>query len=65
MEWYEMPETSEEERARKEISECNYCINRLIGTMREMGVPEKDWGNNVMIKEYIERMEKAKKVLKN
>ena len=28
--WYEMPETTEKEKASKEIAECNYCINGLI-----------------------------------
>lgn len=63
MKWYEMPETNAEERAKKEIEECNYCINGLINTMKQMRVPKKDWGKNVMIKTYIERIEKAKVIL--
>lgn len=64
MNWWEMPETTVEEQAKKEIEECKYCINGLIQSMRQMKVPEKDWGKNVMVQTYLERIEKAKEVLK-
>jgi hypothetical protein len=61
--WYEMPETTEKERAEKEIAECNYCINGLINSMRKMRIPQKDWGKNAMIQTYLKRIEKAKLVI--
>jgi hypothetical protein len=64
MNWFEMPETTEKQRAEKEIAECNHCINGLLQTMKKMRVPKKEWGNNVMIKAYLNRIEKAKLILK-
>ena len=61
--WYEMPENTREEKLQKEIAECNYCIRGLKDTMRRMGIKRNDWDNNVMIKAYIERIEKAKQEL--
>jgi hypothetical protein len=63
MKWYEMPETTDKEKAEKEIAECNYCINGLIKTMRTMKVPEREWGKNIMIKTYLERINKARLIL--
>lgn len=63
MNWFEMPENTAAEKAQKEIAECNYCINGLIRTMKQMRVPQKDWGNNVMVKTYLQRIERAKVVL--
>jgi hypothetical protein len=44
----------------KKIAECNYCINGLFKTMKQMRVPEKEWGKNAMVKTYTERINKAR-----
>lgn len=64
MSWWEMPESTEEEKARKEMEECRHCIAQTVGVMQRMGVPEKEWKSNVMIKEYMRRMEEADKILR-
>ena len=48
-----------------EIDECNRCIACLSHTMREMGVSDEEIPNNVMIKAYMERYEKAKAELRS
>lgn len=63
MNWYDMPEGTKIERAEKEISECNYCINGLVKTMKQMGVSQEHWGKNVIIQGYLERIEKAREIL--
>lgn len=55
MNWYDMPEGTKIERAEKEISECNYCINGLVKTIKQMGVSQEHWGKNVIIQGYLER----------
>lgn len=54
-----------EEELRNEISECNSCIASLSNLMMTMyGSKQKDIEKNVMIKEYMKRLEKAKEELK-
>ena len=48
----------------EDIAECNYCINGLCRTMRQMRVPQSQWGNNVMIKTYLERIARNKEQIK-
>lgn len=59
-----MPEETKIERAEKEISECNYCINGLVKTMKQMGVSQDHWGKNVIIQGYLKRIEKAREILR-
>ena len=61
--WIDMPENTEEEKLRKEIAECNYCINGLCNTMHSLRVPKKQWGENVMVKEYLRRIDIAREKL--
>jgi len=63
MNWFEMPEATEQERARKEIAECNHCISGLITTIKQMRIPKQQWKDNVMVKAYLERIKKAKLIL--
>jgi len=64
MNYYDMPENTEEEKAKKEIAECNYCINGVCKTMRQMKVPQNQWRNNMMIKAYLDRIRKAESILR-
>lgn len=64
MNWFEMPETTQIEKAQKEIAECNYCINGLCKTMKQMKIPQTQWNQNVMVKTYLDRIENAKQTLK-
>lgn len=63
MEWFNLPEDTTEERAKKEIAECEHCLSSLLSTMRKMKVPQAQWGENVMVKAYVERINKAKMLL--
>ena len=63
MNYFDMPENTEEEKAKKEIAECNYCINGLCRTMKQMRVPQNQWKDNVMVKTYLERIKKAELIL--
>lgn len=58
--WWDMPESTPEEKALKEIEECKHCINGLCRAMVGLGVPDEKWGENLMVKEYLKRMENAK-----
>lgn len=53
-----------EQELLEDIAECNYCINGLCNTMRQMRVPKSQWANNVIIKGYLERIAKNKEQLK-
>lgn len=64
MNWFEMPETTQEEKAQKEIAECNYCIDGVCKMMKQMKVPQNQWCQNAVIKTYLSRIETAKQILK-
>ena len=61
--WFDMPEGTEKERAEKEIAECAHCINGVVNTMKQLGVPQKEWGSSLVIKAYMERIDRAKVIL--
>ena len=63
MDWWKMPETTERERAEKEIAECEYCMEEFITTMDRLIVPKRDWGDNPIVLWYMERIELAKDIL--
>ena len=63
MHYWEMPETTELERAKKELAECNYGISVLIQAMKQMRIPQKDWGKSVPAQAWIKRLENAKNAL--
>lgn len=58
-----MPENTKEEKAEKEIAECNYCINSLCHTMSQMKIPQNKWEANPMVQTYLERINKARLIL--
>lgn len=64
MNYLDMPEKTEEQRLKKDIAECYYCINGLCKTMKQMRVPQSQWKDNVMIKKYLARIEKNEEKLK-
>lgn len=63
MSWFNMPEETLEEKAKKEIAECMYCLSKLMKIMEINKVPFKERENNVIVKEYMNRIKKAKEEL--
>lgn len=47
------------EELNDEISECHRCIDGLFRTMRSLGVPDEKMTDNIMVKAYIKRLQKA------
>lgn len=59
MYWWDMPENTELEKVKKEIAECNHALGSLMQCMKDMGIPQKDWGKNVPAQAWIKRLENA------